>query len=161
VIVAFPAIEPELAEIVAVPCALEDARPPVLTVATFGAEELQITALVTSLLLPSLNDPLAANCWLRPNARLAVPGVIVMLDNVAEGVGGGGGGGVVVEPPPPPPQADRVARTSNRINVKTWKEYPEHLEPIAHPLVVDLWLFGKNTSSIVQQEESKNRFRIS
>ena len=69
-------IEPELAEIVAVPAPAPVARPPEVMVATETGAELQATELVTFCVLPSLKVPVAVNCWLPPLAIEALDGLI-------------------------------------------------------------------------------------
>jgi len=59
--VLFPEIIPEVAVMVAVPAATAVAKPMLLTVATDGLEELQVTCVVTSRLVPSEYTPEAAN----------------------------------------------------------------------------------------------------
>ena len=49
-----PVKPPELAEIVLVPCARLVARPPALTVATVGADEVQVGAVVKLFVVPSV-----------------------------------------------------------------------------------------------------------
>jgi hypothetical protein len=65
-----PEILPELAVMVAVPAATAVARPLLLTVADDVFDELQLTSLVTSRLVPSENVPVAANCWETPAGML-------------------------------------------------------------------------------------------
>ena len=55
--VLFPEIIPEVAVMVAVPAATAVARPLPLTVATDGLEELQVTCVVTSRVVPSEYGP--------------------------------------------------------------------------------------------------------
>ena len=82
--VLFPEIIPEVAVMVAVPAATAVARPLPLTVATDGLEELQVTCVVTSRLVPSEYAPEAANCWVTPTGMLGLTGVTEMEDRVAE-----------------------------------------------------------------------------
>lgn len=55
---------PRRAEILVVPLVSELAKPVALIVATEVVEELHVTRLVRSELLPSLYAPVAVNCWL-------------------------------------------------------------------------------------------------
>ena len=73
---------PSLAAVtVAVPGATPVASPPLLTVATDGLDELQLTCVVISCLPPSEYVPVAVNCWVEPTN---MPGVVVIEDKVAE-----------------------------------------------------------------------------
>jgi hypothetical protein len=71
--VADPAIVPDVAVMVAVPTPSPLANPPDPTPAT-GDDELHVTLLVTFCVLPSLNVPVAVNCWFVPFAIVALPG---------------------------------------------------------------------------------------
>ena len=51
------------------------ARPPAAIVATLVLEEDQATELVRFCVLPSLNVPVAVNCWVSPAAKVGVAGV--------------------------------------------------------------------------------------
>jgi hypothetical protein len=82
--VLFPEIIPEVAVMVAVPAATALARPLLLTVATAGLEEVQVTCVVTSRLVPSEYKPEAANSWVTPAGMLGLTGVTEMEDRVAE-----------------------------------------------------------------------------
>jgi hypothetical protein len=53
---------PDVALMSVVPSASGMTRPPAFTVATVGASEDQVTALVTSCVLPSVKVPAAVNC---------------------------------------------------------------------------------------------------
>jgi hypothetical protein len=64
--VVLPEISPEVAVMVAVPAATAVARPLLLTVAADVFDELQVTCVVISRLVPSENVPVAANCWTTP-----------------------------------------------------------------------------------------------
>jgi hypothetical protein len=77
-------ILPEVAVMVVVPAATAVARPLLLTVATDGFDELQVTWGVISWLVPSEYVPVAANCWLTPTGMLGLAGVTDMKDKVAE-----------------------------------------------------------------------------
>ena len=124
---------PDTALIVTTPTAAPLASPELLTVAIAVSDELHCAVEVRSLLLPSENEPLAANCCMLPTPVETEPGVICRPCitggvGVGEGVGVGVGVGptlraVVVEPPPPPPQAinklspSRSNRNTNRFTV--------------------------------------------
>jgi len=60
--VAVPLTVPEVAVMLVDPTAMAVAKPPVAIVATLEFDELQVTELLKSLLLPSLNLPVAVNC---------------------------------------------------------------------------------------------------
>ena len=68
--VVLPEISPEVAVMVAVPAATAVARPLLLTVAADVFDELQVTCVVISRLVPSENVPVAANCWTTPAGML-------------------------------------------------------------------------------------------
>ena len=73
--VAEPLMLPEAAVIVVLPLPIEEATPELLTLATLEDDELQFTEPVRFWVLPSLNVPIAPNCWLPPKGMLAVTGV--------------------------------------------------------------------------------------
>jgi hypothetical protein len=73
--VADAVMEPELAMMVALPTPAPVASPLLAIVATAVEDELQITVLVRSCVLPSLYVPVAVNCWLVPFAIVALEGV--------------------------------------------------------------------------------------
>ena len=74
--VAVPWILPEVALMVEVPVALAVARPLLLAiVAVVVLDELQVTCVVMSRVVPSEYVPEAVNCWVAPTALLAVAGV--------------------------------------------------------------------------------------
>jgi len=83
VMVVLPEILPEVAVMVAVPAATAVARPLLLTVATDGLDELQMTCGVTSWFVPSEYVPEAANCGVNPTGMLRSAGVTEMEDRVA------------------------------------------------------------------------------
>jgi hypothetical protein len=58
------------------PGAMGVARPPLLTVATDGFDEVQVTCVVKSWVVTSENLPLAVYCWLTPTGRVRLPGVM-------------------------------------------------------------------------------------
>lgn len=66
---------PELAVIVAIPCATPAANPPLLSVATAVDDELHFTVLVRSCVEPLLNVPVAVNCWVEPAKMEVLVGV--------------------------------------------------------------------------------------
>jgi hypothetical protein len=82
--VILPEIAPEVAVMVAAPAATELPRPLLLTVATDVLDELQMTRVVISKLVPSEYAPQAENCWVIPVAMLGLSGVTDMEDRVAE-----------------------------------------------------------------------------
>jgi len=63
-------ILPEVALISVVPTVAADAKPIVETDATAVFDEVQLTELVTSRVVPSLKVPVAENCWVRVPPRL-------------------------------------------------------------------------------------------
>jgi hypothetical protein len=73
---------PELAVITVAPGTAVVARPAMLgalaTVATLATDELQCAIMVTSCVLPSLNEPVAANCWVWPAVSVGLAGVTVI-----------------------------------------------------------------------------------
>jgi hypothetical protein len=93
-----PETEPEVAVIVVVPAAKVAASPAPLIVATVCAEDDQVTV-VRAWVCPSLNVPVAVNCWLVPVTSDGFTGETAIEDSVGEG-----GVGVELLPPPPPPQ---------------------------------------------------------
>ena len=60
---ALPETIPEVAVMIVAPAATAVARPLLLTVATNVFDEVQITCVVISWLVPSEYVPIAANCW--------------------------------------------------------------------------------------------------
>ena len=81
--VAVPWIPPNMAVMVAVPDAMPVANPLLLTVATEGSDELQVTKPVISPLGPTENVPLAVNCWVAPMDMVALLGATVMAVGTA------------------------------------------------------------------------------
>ena len=76
---------PEVAVMVARPALMAVANPLALTIATDGSDEVQVTWVVISWLVPSENAPAAINCWTAPTGVLGgLAGVKVMEDRVAE-----------------------------------------------------------------------------
>jgi hypothetical protein len=69
-----PVTAPKVAVMLVVPAATVLAAPAEVTVATAVADDVQLTELVRSLLLPSLYLPVAVNCCPRPNATDALAG---------------------------------------------------------------------------------------
>ena len=82
--IVFPEILPKLAIMFVVPAAIAVARPLLFIVATAGFDELQVTCEVRSFVVPSENEPVAANCWVAPILMLGVAGVRDMEDRVAD-----------------------------------------------------------------------------
>lgn len=74
----------EAAVIVVVPIALLVASPVVLMVATVVCEELQVTEVVRSCVLPSVKVPVAVNCCLVPSAMEGLAGVTVSDTRAAD-----------------------------------------------------------------------------
>jgi len=103
-------IDPELAVMMMEPTAAPVAIPFVPTNATLALEDVHCTEVVRLLELPSLNLPVAVNCWLVPTATDVEVGVTVSAVSV---------GGFPPEPElDPPPQATSAAR-----NIATIKAY--------------------------------------
>ena len=82
--VVLPRIVPEVAVMVAVPATAAVAKPLLLTVATDVLDEVQMTSVVISWVVPSEYKPEAANCWVTPPGMLGLAGVTDMEDRVAE-----------------------------------------------------------------------------
>ena len=76
--VLLPEILPEAAVMVAKPVATAVARPLLLTVATEVMDELQVTCVVMSRLVPSEYVPVAVNCLVTPAGTPALTGVTDM-----------------------------------------------------------------------------------
>ena len=74
---------PLVAVMVVVPAATAVSRPLPLTVATDGLDEVQVTCVDISRLVPSEYEPVAANCWVLPAGALGVSGVTDTEDKVA------------------------------------------------------------------------------
>jgi hypothetical protein len=85
----------------------------VLTVATAVAEEFHVAELVRFCVFPSLNVPVAVNCWVAPLMIEGLAGVTAIEVSVGVGVGVGVGAGVGVPPPPHPP-APSTELTNNK-----------------------------------------------
>jgi len=77
-------IAPKVAVMVAVPAPMAVARPLPSTVATDVLEELQVTCVVISWLVPSEYAPEAANCWVTPTGMLGLTGVTDRKDRIGE-----------------------------------------------------------------------------
>ena len=82
--VVFTKIVPEAAVMVVVPAVRAVARPLLLTVATAVLDELQVTEIVTSWVVPSENVPVAVNCWVTTRGMVGLAGVTAMEERVAE-----------------------------------------------------------------------------
>jgi len=80
---ALPEILPWVAVMFAGPTATAVARPLPLTVATDVFDELQVTCVVISSVVPSEYVPMAVNRWLAPAGMLGATGVTPMEDKVA------------------------------------------------------------------------------
>ena len=74
---------PAVAVMVAAPAPTAVARPVLFTVPTDIFDELQVTCLVISWLVPSEYVPMAVNCWLNPTGILGLTGATAMEDKVA------------------------------------------------------------------------------
>ena len=74
---------PDAALIVVLPCAMDVASPALLMVATATVEDVQVTELVTSCMLPSLNVPVAVNCCDCPAAIVGFEGAMVSETSAA------------------------------------------------------------------------------
>jgi hypothetical protein len=88
--IVFPEMVPKVAIMVAVPTATPVARPVLLIDANDVLDELQMTCVVISWLVPSENVPVATNCWVIPTGRLGLTGVKAIETTAG------------VDPPPPP-----------------------------------------------------------
>ena len=76
--VVFPEIVPEVAVMVAVPAATAVTTPLLLTVATDGFDELQVTCVAIRWLVPSEYVPVAVNWRVTPSGMLGLAGVTTM-----------------------------------------------------------------------------------
>ena len=74
---------PDVAPMVVVPAPELVAKPEPLTTATPLLEELQVAVAVMSCVLPSLNVPVAANCWVVPSAIDGLAGLIAIETKTA------------------------------------------------------------------------------
>jgi hypothetical protein len=83
-----PVMLPDVAVIVDVPAARQDARPldpaALLIAAEAVLDELQVTDAVKSCVVPSEYLPVAVNCLVVPTALVGLEGIIEIDDNVAE-----------------------------------------------------------------------------
>ena len=77
----FPEILPEMALMVAVPAATAAARPPLLTVATDVSDDLQVTCVLISWLVPSEYVPVAVKSLEFPAAMLGLAGATDIEDS--------------------------------------------------------------------------------
>ena len=82
--VVLPGIVPEMAVMVAVPATAAVAKPLRLTVATGVLDEIQMTSVVISWVVPSEYKPEAANCRVTPPGMLGLAGVTNIEDRVAD-----------------------------------------------------------------------------
>ena len=82
-----PCTPPRLAEMTAEPLPAPVANPPLpsplLIVAVEGVSELHDALAVTSWVLPSVNVPVAVNCWFAPDVMAGNAGVIAMDTSAA------------------------------------------------------------------------------
>jgi hypothetical protein len=81
--VVFPEMLPEVAVMVVVPAPRAVARPLVSTVATDVLDELQMTCVVISCVVPSEYVPEALNCLVAPVGMLGLAGVTDIDDRIA------------------------------------------------------------------------------
>jgi len=82
--VVLPEVLPEVAVMVVVPVETAKPRPLLSIVATDGLDELQVTCVVISMLVPLLYVPMALNCCMAPTGILGLTGTTAMEDRVAE-----------------------------------------------------------------------------
>ena len=81
--VALPEILPDVAVMVVVPMETAKASPALSIVATDGLDELQVTCVVKSFLVPLEYVPMAINCCIAPTGILGLTGITAMEDRVA------------------------------------------------------------------------------
>jgi len=74
---------PDVAPMVELPAAMVVASPAALIVATAAVEDVHVTALVTSCMLPSLKVPAAVNCCICPAAIVGLDGEITIETRAA------------------------------------------------------------------------------
>ena len=79
----FAETSPEVALMVVVPGVRAVASPFLSTVATAVLDELQVTEMVTSWVVPSEKNPVAVSCWVPPG-MLELAGVTTMEDKAVE-----------------------------------------------------------------------------
>ena len=79
-----PATFPDVAVIAVVPVPTPVATPAAVIVATVGVPDDQVTLVEIFCVVPSLNIPVATNCWLKPLAREGFAGVTAMVSRIAE-----------------------------------------------------------------------------
>jgi hypothetical protein len=121
----------EVAPILLSPCATPVAIPEPLIVATAVFEDVQLTELVRSCLLPSLNVPSAVKCWFCPAPIEGFPGVIASDDKLGEL------GGFVAPFDPPPPPHPLIA--NNPATRKAHATIDRNHLPSPTLLITDLW----------------------
>jgi hypothetical protein len=111
--VVFPEILHKVAVMVAVPDATAVARPLLFTVATDVLDDLQVTCVVISWLVPSEYIPEATNCFVTPAGMLGLAGVTDMEVSVAVDPPE-----LVLDPPesapPPPPHPTEMKKNTSR-----------------------------------------------
>lgn len=106
-------IDPEVAVIMLAPTATPVAIPFVPTNATLALEDVHCTEVLRLLELPSLNVPVAVNCWLDPTPTDVEVGVTARAVSV---------GGFPFDPEcDAPPQAIRFAR--NTVTIKAYASF--------------------------------------
>ena len=128
--VAVPVLPLKAAVMVAVPAATPVARPLLLIVATSVFDELQITCVLISWLVPSEYMPEAANCLVFPTGTLGLLGVTEMFPSEA------------VDPLPPPPLSPPpphvvkdIAKTpAKNIPKKNLIFFTAYLRPYSQPI---------------------------
>lgn len=112
---------------VTVPAAEPLANPFPLIDATFGSDELQVTELLMSEVVPSERWAVATNCWLAP-MPIDMDAGETSKEETDGDVGGGVGGGVVgvcecpLDAPPQPQFSDASNKTP--MQVKTFMNSP-------------------------------------
>lgn len=135
---AVPDLLPEVAVMVVVPALTAVARPLLLTVATVALDELQVTTVVISWLVPSENMPAAANCVVAPSGMLGLVGVTDMKTSVTPG-------GITAEskpPAPPPHPANRrkitkrgIIPVNNHLSLKLFTLLPTVYRPFKNGIM--------------------------
>lgn len=123
-------IEPEVAVTVVLPVPTLDASPPVLMVATPVVEDPHVAELLRFCVLPSVNVPVAVNCWVVPRAIAGLAGVMAMETRAAAVTVS------VVEPAIEPEVAVMVVDPGATLVARPW--LPEALLIVAIPAVAEL-----------------------
>ena len=78
-----PLIAPEAAVMLAVPLPALDTSPALLMVAVARVSDDHAAVAVRSIVLPSVNEPVAVNCWVVPSAMEALAGATVIETRAA------------------------------------------------------------------------------